>query len=193
MTAIEMITSAFNEESLYNKPAPITPEEAATTLAAWKEEGFRCPPTITPLLFSRVWNILCEKHNGKMVPAIYVHESRAIPYASAIAAGYKTIETRSRDMLGAFLSQRVLIIRTRDGHPADIVGSAVIASKRFYSSQELDALRNKTGIPAGSKYDCHGRGKWGYTMTDAVLFSKPVLLSTYTIEHKTRSWALLSE
>lgn len=128
-----------------------------------------------------------------MTPAIYVHESRAIPYASAIAARYKTIETRSRDMLGAFLGQRVLIIRTRDRHPADIVGSAVIAAKRFYSAAELDALRDKTCIPVGSKYDCHGRGKWGYTMTDAVRFPQPVLLSAYTIEHKTRSWALLSE
>lgn len=125
-------------------------------------------------------------------PAIYVHETRATPYATAIASALKPIETRTRDVLGRFVGQKVLIIRTRDGHPADVVGSAVIASKRFYIAQELDAMRDLTLIPPGSKYDCHGRGKWGYTMTDAVLFSSPIPLSAYNVDRKTRSWAILS-
>jgi hypothetical protein len=132
------------------------------------------------------------KGGYNMIPAAYVHETRATPYATAIASALKPIETRTRDVLGRFVGQKVLIIRTRDGHPADVVGSAVIASKRFYSVQELDDMRNQTLIPPGSKYDCNGRGKWGYTMTDTVLFSSPIPLSAYTIERKTRSWAMLS-
>lgn len=127
-----------------------------------------------------------------MTPAIYVHDTRAIRYSIAIAAALKPIETRTRDVLGRFVGQRVLIIRTRDGKPADVVGSAVIAEKHYYSARELDGMRDKTLIPPGSKFDCSARGKWGYTMTDAVLFSEPVLLSAYTVEHKTRSFALLS-
>lgn len=62
MTARELIFSAFADFCLYDVPQPITPEEAAQTMAAWKEEGIEYPPTLTPLLFSRTWNILCEKH-----------------------------------------------------------------------------------------------------------------------------------
>lgn len=62
MTAVDFITSAFYDEYTHNDPEPITPEDAAYTMAAWKEEGIEYPPTVTPLLFSRTWNILCEKH-----------------------------------------------------------------------------------------------------------------------------------
>lgn len=125
--------------------------------------------------------------------AIYIHESRAIPYASAVAGGYKPLETRSRDVLGRFLGQRVLIIRTRDGHKPDVIGSAFVSAKQFYSADQLDTdeLRNKTLIPPGSKYDHHGRGKWAYTMNNPVLFSAPVPLSDFEITHKTRSFAIL--
>lgn len=126
-----------------------------------------------------------------MTAAIYVHETRATPYASAIAGGFKPIETRTRDVLRRFIGERVLIIRTRDGHPADIIGSAVISGKRFCSASELDTMRDLTLIPPGSKYDCHGHGKWCYTMTDPVLFSAPVPLSAYNVTSKTRSYAII--
>lgn len=127
-----------------------------------------------------------------MTPAIYVHETRATPYASAIAGGYKPIETRTRDVLKRFIGERVLIIRTRDGHPADIVGSAVISGKRFCSASELGTMRDLTLIPPGNKYDCHGNGKWCYTMTDPVMYSKPFPLSDTHITHKTRSYAIIN-
>lgn len=62
MTGIEFITSAFCDEWSYTDPHHITTDEAATTIAAWKEEGIPVPPTVTPLLFCKVWNILCDKH-----------------------------------------------------------------------------------------------------------------------------------
>lgn len=126
------------------------------------------------------------------IPGIYVHDTHCTPYATAIAQGIKPIETRTRDVLGRFVGEKVLIIRTRNGHPADVVGQAVIASKRFYSASELDDMRDQTLIPPGSKYDCQGRGKWGYTMTDQILYSTPIPLSAYTIISKTRSYAILT-
>lgn len=127
-----------------------------------------------------------------MIPAVYVHESRAVPYAQAIAQGYKPIETRTRDVLGRFVGQRVLIVRTRDGHKADIIGSAFIADKRFCTAAELDNMRDQTLIPPGSRYDCHGRGKWAYTMSNAVLFKDPMPLECYDVNTKTRSYAMVS-
>ena len=126
-----------------------------------------------------------------MMTAIYVHDTRAIPYSIAIASSIKPIETRTRDVFGRFVGQRVLIIRTRDGHPADVIGSAFIAGKRFYSAAELDAMRDQTLIQPGSMYDCKKRGKWGYHMTNAVKFSEPVPLSDFVISSKTRSYAMI--
>lgn len=62
MTAVEFVTAAFCDEWTYNTPQHITPEEAAYTMRAWADEGMQYPPTLTPVLFSRVWNILCDKH-----------------------------------------------------------------------------------------------------------------------------------
>lgn len=129
---------------------------------------------------------------GSEIAGIYVHDTPATPYAVDIAAGRKPIETRSRDVLGRFLGEKVLIIRTRSEHPADVVGYGTITEKRFYTAAELDAIRDKTLIPKGSKYDCTGGGKWGYTIKDPVLFSKPIPLSAYTVTRKTRSFAMLT-
>lgn len=128
-----------------------------------------------------------------ILPAIYVHSSTGIPYAEAIVRGAKPIETRNRDVLARFVGQRVLIIRTRNGKPSDVVGSAFIASKAFRTAQELDAMRDQTLIPPGSKFDCHGKGKWCYTLKWSSEYPHPVPLSAYSISSKTRSWAMLEE
>ena len=120
---------------------------------------------------------------------IYIHQTAAAPYADDIARRVKTIETRTRDMLGRLVGQRVLLIRTRDGHPADIVGSAVIACKRWRTAAELDAIRDRTRIPAGDRYDCKGLGKWCYDMADAIRFDVPLPLSAFETGHRTRTYA----
>lgn len=56
----EVVSSAFHDEETYNQPLPITPEEAAITLNAWTDEGIHVPAALTPVLFSRAWNILCD-------------------------------------------------------------------------------------------------------------------------------------
>jgi len=61
MTAVEFIVTAFCDECTFNEPHTITPDEAAVTIKAWKEEGFTVPATVTPKLFSMVWNQHCLK------------------------------------------------------------------------------------------------------------------------------------
>lgn len=61
MTGTEFIISAFCDECTYNEPHTITPEEAAVTISAWKEEGFPVPVSVTPVLFAKVWNMYCMK------------------------------------------------------------------------------------------------------------------------------------
>lgn len=99
---------------------------------------------------------------------IYVQNTRATKYAEAIAKAYKPLETRTRDMLGKLLGERVAIIRTGLGLPATVVGYATIVSKRWVEAgAEWEGLRDQHLIPPGSKYDCNGKGKWCYLMAAA--------------------------
>ena len=127
------------------------------------------------------------------VPAIYVRSSSGIPYAEAIVRGAKPIETRNRDVLARFVGKRVLIIRTRANKPSDVIGSVFISRKDFRTAQELDDMRDKTLIPPGSKFDCHGKGKWCYTLKFSMEYAQPVPLSSYTIVSRNMSWAMLEE
>ena len=53
--------------------------------------------------------------------AIYVKSSRSIPYAVAIAKGYKTLETRTRDVFKSMFQDRdtvrVAIVETMRSTP----------------------------------------------------------------------------
>lgn len=97
---------------------------------------------------------------------IYVNELK-VPYAAAIAMGYKPIETRSKNMLKSIIGERVAIIRTRKGKSPVVVGYATIEKAVYHTKEELENMRDKTLIPPGSKYDCSGKGKWCYYMIDA--------------------------
>lgn len=59
-TIAHIVADAFRDEETYNQPQPITPEDAAITLNAWADEGVCFPESLTPVLFSRAWNILCD-------------------------------------------------------------------------------------------------------------------------------------
>lgn len=61
-TAVEFITSAFMDCLTHDRPRPITIGQAARMIADWTDDCIDVPPTITPLLLSRTWNILCGKH-----------------------------------------------------------------------------------------------------------------------------------
>lgn len=119
---------------------------------------------------------------------IYVHNSIGIPYADAIVNGSKTVETRTRDVLGRFVGNCVAIVRTRDRHPADIVGVVHISHKKFCTKDELDGMRDKTCIPPGSKFDCNGKGKWCYFFDESMKMLKPIPLSDVVVVRRNMSW-----
>ena len=74
-----------------------------------------------------------------------------------------------------------------------MIGSALIASKSFRKAEELDAMRDQTLIPPGSKFDCHGKGKWCYDMKFSMEYSEPIPLASFIIVKRNMSWALLEE
>lgn len=123
-----------------------------------------------------------------MLSAIYVHQTRAIPYADAIVKGYKTIETRTRNTLKRFVGQRVLIIRTVSGRWPEVVGSVRIVSGTHRSQAWLEEQRNQTLIPPGSKYDSGVQGKWCYGLADPIRYAVPVPLSNFRITHRNRTF-----
>ena len=110
-----------------------------------------------------------------------------VPYARAIAGGYKPIETRSRDMLRPLIGQRVDVIETGRHHRPRIVGRVTITGAEFIPAELFDSYRELTLIPPGSRYDCHGRGKWFYSLADAEACA-PRELPADAIRHG-RSWA----
>ena len=127
----------------------------------------------------------------KTIGAMYVHDTKETPYAVQIVKGLKPIETRTKNVLERFVKSRVLVIRTRSGHKAEVIGSAVIDKVYFHTPQEMEALRDKTLIPPGSKFDCHGKGKWCYYLTDPEEYAVPQPLTDYNVIQRTMSYAII--
>lgn len=119
--------------------------------------------------------------------AIYVNEPGNIPYAKAIAEAYKTLETRSRNVFKQIIGERVAIVRTSRHSKPTIVGYATISGAVFISKEEFQQLFSKHLVPPGSKFDCHGKGKWCYIMTQAEQ-CEPYELPSNAIRHG-RSYA----
>lgn len=117
---------------------------------------------------------------------VFVNENGGVPYAHAIAQGIKPYETRSRHMLRQLVGERVAIIRTRRGKTPTVLGYATISGAEFWTAAELDERRDLTLIPPGSAYDCKGRGKWAYCMTDPETCD-PFPLPSDAVRHG-RSW-----
>ena len=103
---------------------------------------------------------------------IYINEDE-IPFAVLIGEGKKQVETRTRDMLGKLVGERVALISTSKNRMPLIVGHATITAKQFVPDYLLDTQegRDITRIPKGSKYDTYSfnkkaqcYGKWCYVM-----------------------------
>lgn len=120
--------------------------------------------------------------------AMFVNEDEWI-YAKAIVYGYKTIETRSRDMLGKLVGERVAVIRTRHGKKPMVIGYVTIGY-RYYEDNldDLDRLRIDTLIQPGGKYD--GKPRWLYSLykAEALPRNEWYPLPENAVRHG-RSWA----
>ena len=125
-----------------------------------------------------------------MIYGIYINEDE-IPFATLIAEGKKEVETRTRDMLGKLVGERVALISTGKNKWPMIVGLATITAKQFVPDHLLDTQEGRkiTCIPKGSKYDKYSYskkaqcyGKWCYVMRWPEAF-KPIPLPEDIIRH----------
>lgn len=126
-----------------------------------------------------------------MLNAVYIRQTRLVPYADAIVSGRKTIETHTRNTLGRFVGQRVLIIRTMDGHKPEVIGSVRIISACRRTQECLNELRNQTLIPPGSRFDSGPEGKWCYRLAEPVEYEEALPLARFDILKKTRTFCEL--
>lgn len=115
---------------------------------------------------------------------IFVNEDGGIRYAEAIVSGIKKVETRSRNMLGKLLGERVAIVRTHRGKSPMVVGYATITCVWKYNAEMMNNIRRDTLIPVGSKYDTGSR--WCYWMSGAEKCD-PYPLPKNAVRHG-RSW-----
>lgn len=100
---------------------------------------------------------------------IYVNDDE-FPYSTYIVNGKKTVETRTKDVLGSLKGERIAIIRTKKGEQATVVGYVRISRYGKLTGQWLNENRNKTFIPVGSTHDIDNRsdvGKYCYFLEDA--------------------------
>lgn len=98
---------------------------------------------------------------------IFVNENGCIHYAQLIVNGYKTIETRNRNMLKSLIGKRVAVIKTRRNKSPMIVGYVDIKYSDFCLAKYFDNYRDRTFVLDGSPYDVHGKGKWMYFLENA--------------------------
>lgn len=117
---------------------------------------------------------------------IFVNSDGCVPYADAIVDGVKTIETRNRNMLGHCVGERVAVVRTTRGKTPAIVGYVSIKRGVFVPEKLFGYFRKETLIPVGSKYDCHGKGKWLYYLEEPQR-CEPFSLPSDAVRHG-RSW-----
>lgn len=116
--------------------------------------------------------------------AMFVNEDESC-YAQAIVLGYKTIETRSRNMLKSLVGERVAVVRTKKGERPLVIGTVFVSS--FWYEDHPWTLREKTAIPFGSKYDTDGRWMYGLHSPEPISPDSWYPLPENTVRHG-RSW-----
>lgn len=109
-----------------------------------------------------------------------------MPYPFAICSGYKTIETRGKNMLSALVGKRVAVVRTKKGYQPVVIGYVDIIGAEFCKAEDFDKYYEKHLVQPGSKYAPNGKGKWFYHLANAS-FCARYPLPAYAVRHG-RSW-----
>lgn len=107
-----------------------------------------------------------------MTPVIFIN-CHAEPFVDDIMSYLKQYETRTRNTLGRFLGERVLLAETGHGRPL-VKCSAVIDEVISVTTEEAwNKYLELTWIPVGSRYDWtpETKVKWLYHLSDV----KPVV------------------
>lgn len=107
-------------------------------------------------------------NTNKSIFGLFVARDGRINYPGLIVDGLKTIETRpgTRNVLKKLIGQRVAIIDS-SSRPALVIGYVTIYGSLFCPSEYFDEFRRETFVPAGTKYDDNGRGKFMYYLCNA--------------------------
>ena len=94
---------------------------------------------------------------------IFVNQLSAsgVKYADAIVDGYKTIETRSRNMLSACLCERVAIIRTVRGKKPVVIGFVDVVGSAHCTAHCASDYPESTLVPESSAY---ANNRWFYLL-----------------------------
>lgn len=95
--------------------------------------------------------------------------SSTAPFMADIGALLKRLETRSKNMLGRYVGQRVILAETKQGGYLALYTARIRSAHDIRSLEEWDALRPLHRVPEGNVlYDWKPdtRVKWVYELTD---------------------------
>ena len=123
-----------------------------------------------------------------MTPVIFINSSK-IPFVDLIGSGSKPFETRTRNMLGRFIGERILIAETGKGSPVIRFSAVIDYAVEVHTRSAWERYRQDACIPVGSKYDWNEntKVKWLYHLTDVRMIG-PVPLPQDARRHG-RTWA----
>ena len=109
-----------------------------------------------------------------MIPVVFIN-CRKEPFVDDIIGGLKQYETRTRNTLGRFLGEPILIAETGHGRPI-VKAYAVIDEIISVRSKEIwDEYLECTWVPVGSSYDWQPgtKVKWLYHLKDVIPIADP--------------------
>lgn len=107
-----------------------------------------------------------------MTPVIFIN-CTVEPYVDDIMSFLKQYETRTRNTLGRFLGERVLLAETGHGRPLVKCSAIIDEVIAVYTREDWEEYLQFTWIPVGSVHDWQPdtKVKWLYHLTDV----KPVV------------------
>lgn len=93
---------------------------------------------------------------------------KKFPFVTEIMDYLKQYETRTRNTLGRFLGERILIAETGKGRPLVRCSAVIDEIISVRSREEWERYLELTWVPVGSSYDWQPdtKVKWLYHMTD---------------------------
>lgn len=83
---------------------------------------------------------------------VWINSSSA-PFMDDIGALLKRFETRSRDMLGFTVGQRVILAESKNGKRLALYSVVIRSVRQVFSQEQWDTLRPLHRVPVGNRYD----------------------------------------
>lgn len=127
-----------------------------------------------------------------MIPVIFIN-CKSQPFVRRIMDGTKEFETRSRNTLGHFLGEKVLLAETGNGKPLVLCSAVISEYVEVFTAGEWNKYRDRFGIDPGSQYDWQEgtKKKVLYRLTKVTPIN-PFRLSSSARRHG-RTWAEYDE